>query len=199
MVEHKLFFTSDYHFGHFNIIRYENRPFKDVESMNKALINNYNEIVKDSDLCYNLGDFHFRSGREADRKHWSYYLNKLNGRHVVICGNHERRNKIIDKIQSASMFISGLKVFAVHDPINSKVEYDLNIVGHVHSWFREMELQEKGKKSLIVNVGVDVWGFKPAEWRDIYAIYCRWKKGIIKPEIFDKEELKKIRTARKRK
>lgn len=194
----KIFFTSDFHFGHYNIIKYENRPFQTLDEMNNTLIFNHNNMVKKDDICYNLGDFYFRSGREADKKHYEYYLNQLKGRHVIICGNHERRNKLIDKIQTATMYISGLKIFCCHDPIKANVDFDLNICGHVHSWFKEIELKENGKKTLIVNVGTDVWDFKPVEWRDIYALYCRWKKGIIKPDLFDKKELERIRTERKR-
>lgn len=35
------FFTSDTHFNHANIIRFCNRPFKDVNQMNEVLIENY--------------------------------------------------------------------------------------------------------------------------------------------------------------
>ena len=40
----KLWFTSDTHFCHENIIRYCNRPFKNVEEMNVLVLelNNYN-------------------------------------------------------------------------------------------------------------------------------------------------------------
>ena len=54
------FFTSDTHFGHENIIKYCGRPFKDVEKMNERLIKNWNEVVKDTDTIFHLGDFSFR-------------------------------------------------------------------------------------------------------------------------------------------
>ena len=40
-----LWFTSDLHLGHANIIKYANRPYKDVPEMNEALINNFNALV----------------------------------------------------------------------------------------------------------------------------------------------------------
>lgn len=51
-----VFFTSDTHFGHSNVIRYDKRPFRDVTEMNEALIKNWNRAVSPSDTVYHLGD-----------------------------------------------------------------------------------------------------------------------------------------------
>ena len=49
------FFTSDTHFNHANIIKFCNRPFKDVEQMNETLIANWNRVVEMDDTVFHAG------------------------------------------------------------------------------------------------------------------------------------------------
>ena len=51
------YYTSDLHFGHKNIIKYEDRPFSSIEEMDEALIDKWNKKVKKNDEVYILGDF----------------------------------------------------------------------------------------------------------------------------------------------
>ena len=48
----KIFWTSDTHFGHGNVIKYCSRPFSSVEEMNEVMINNFNSRVKEEDLTF---------------------------------------------------------------------------------------------------------------------------------------------------
>ena len=80
----KEYVTSDLHFGHTNIIEYENRPFKDVEQMNNYLIEIWNEKVKVDDIVYILGDFSWYNGIKTNE-----ILEKLNGQKILIRGNHD--------------------------------------------------------------------------------------------------------------
>lgn len=50
------FISSDYHFSHSNIIKYDNRPFSNLEEMNSTIIRKHNERVKPEDTVYFLGD-----------------------------------------------------------------------------------------------------------------------------------------------
>ena len=61
------FFISDLHFGHNNILKYENRPFKNVEEMDKALIRNWNAVVGKNDEVYVLGDVRYFERLSASR------------------------------------------------------------------------------------------------------------------------------------
>jgi calcineurin-like phosphoesterase family protein len=88
-----LYFTSDPHLNHKNIIEFCNRPFGSVEEMNKVIISNWNNTIKHGDWVYILGDFCL-----GDRKMWCYFLNQLPGNKILIQGNHDRDKNIpIDK------------------------------------------------------------------------------------------------------
>lgn len=53
----RVFFTSDTHFNHTNIIRFCERPFERVDEMNEKLIDNWNSVVSPEDFVFHLGDF----------------------------------------------------------------------------------------------------------------------------------------------
>lgn len=90
----KLYFTSDLHLGHFNIIRYCNRPFNDVGHMNKTIIENWCKLITDEDIVFILGDFCMLHGRKS----WNFYLDQLPGHKILIQGNHDKMNSIpVDK------------------------------------------------------------------------------------------------------
>lgn len=57
----KIFFTSDHHFGHANIIKFSNRPFSNVEEMNEELIKRWNEKVSSEDEVSYIGDSKYSS------------------------------------------------------------------------------------------------------------------------------------------
>ena len=80
-------FTADTHWNHVNILRYCNRPFENVERMNEALINNWNERVGDDDTVHHLGDVTLN-----DHKYARELFSQLNG-HIIVLANwwhHDR-------------------------------------------------------------------------------------------------------------
>ena len=82
----KIFFTSDLHFGHKNVIGFDQRPYFTVEEMDKSLIENWNNKVKPGDTVYVLGDMFWFS----DNNYVQNILKALNGQIILIKGNHEK-------------------------------------------------------------------------------------------------------------
>ena len=79
----KIWFSSDWHLGHKNIIKYCDRPFDNIEEMNKVILEYYNTIVGPNDVFYHLGDFALNKKFAID------YVSKMNGHKVLISGNHD--------------------------------------------------------------------------------------------------------------
>lgn len=79
-------FTSDHHFGHENIIKFQNRPFNSVEEMDEAMITFWNLVVSPTDTVYHLGDFTLLGIEEFIR-----YRSRLNGRIAFVYGGHDQK------------------------------------------------------------------------------------------------------------
>lgn len=82
----KNYFIADTHFFHEKIIKMCNRPFDNVEEMNKKLIENWNKKVTDDDTVYILGDVSFKGSKENTIS----ILKQLKGKKILIKGNHDR-------------------------------------------------------------------------------------------------------------
>lgn len=84
-MKQKIFFTSDHHFGHTNIIRFSERPFASVEEMDAELIKRWNEKVSPGDIVYHLGDISL-----AKPERTKEIFDQLNGCIFLIQGNHDK-------------------------------------------------------------------------------------------------------------
>jgi calcineurin-like phosphoesterase family protein len=167
------YFTSDQHYGHANIIKYCNRPFRDVDDMRETMIANHNSVVKDGDEVWHLGDF------SMSEKQVQPILSRLNGKHILVMGNHDichplnRRcdagaiGRYLDYgFEAVLMDLEDMGFLMHHMPYSSPDEHDKRYLkhrpgdsgkillhGHVH---------EKWKtRGRMINVGVDVWNFTP--------------------------------------
>jgi len=121
------FFTSDWHVGHANSIKFDNRPFRDLEHMHKSLIKNYNAIVPEHGICYFLGDFGMMGSKEIKE-----FLAKLNGTKVLILGNHDKKtnsmyNSGFDVVlYEATLYIAGERVTMTHCPLRGLFREDIS-------------------------------------------------------------------------
>jgi calcineurin-like phosphoesterase family protein len=82
-----IFFTSDTHFGHQNIIDFCDRPWRTADEMNEALIERWNRLVGPNDTIYHLGDFAMKIRDDEIRA----IVRRLNGHKILILGNHDER------------------------------------------------------------------------------------------------------------
>ena len=85
-----IWFTSDHHFGHANIIKYTDRPFRDLEHMDEQLVQNWNQCIRPEDTVFYLGDFSLKGPDKI-----GFYLDRLNfSQMYFIRGNHDRKNAL---------------------------------------------------------------------------------------------------------
>lgn len=80
-----IFFTSDEHYGHTNIIKYCNRPFKSVEEMDEELIRRHNSMVQEYDVVIHAGDFAMCPEQIA-----FHIMQRLNGYPLFLRGSHDK-------------------------------------------------------------------------------------------------------------
>ena len=150
----KIYLISDTHFNHANIIKYCNRPFKDVEEMDKIIIKNWNNIVRDKDIVYFLGDLVLSRKKSKKTRE---LINMLNGEIVIIKGNHD---KVGEKFRIIEY--EGYKFMLIHNPDSS---YTFNFDGWViHGHHHANHLDEYPFINPIkkrVNVSVEVIDYKP--------------------------------------
>ena len=78
------YYISDLHIGHENILRFDNRPFADVNEMNNKLIENWNARVRSDDTVYILGDFIW-----AKESEWPSIVGSLGGNKVLMVEHGE--------------------------------------------------------------------------------------------------------------
>ena len=160
----KLFLTADMHFGHTNIIKYENRPFASVDDMDSTIIKNWNKVVSKRDTVIIVGDVSFY-GKEKT----SEIVQQLYGKKILIKGNHDQRNNNwwmeIGFHEVSSYPIIYKEWFVIqHEPptyYNDATPY-FYIYGHVHG----SEMYRTITKQTAC-VCVERWDYTPVELEKI--------------------------------
>lgn len=182
-----LWLTSDLHLGHHNIIRYCDRPFADVDEMDRELVRRWNERVEPADTVWVLGDVALGPiQRSLD------LVGGLGGEKHLVSGNHDRCwpgnrkwERWVDRYREAG-FVEivtrtdldlgdGLVLPACHFPYRGDSHDDDRFIpyrpadeggwllhGHVHERWKVDDRQ--------INVGCDVWGYAPVAAADLRAL-----------------------------
>lgn len=185
-------FSSDLHLGHDNIRKYCERPFKDVDEMNQAIIDRWNEVVSEDDEVYVLGDVAL--GKIMDTLP---LVTLLKGHKFLVPGNHDRLwsgNKKLRDVDIQMYQQVGFEILSEqfmltdrrwllchfpykgdsqqvdrhseHRPVKGRFAESLLIHGHTHS--------KDQIKSGMVHVGVDAWGFRPVSEETVDEIVYAW-------------------------
>lgn len=174
-----IWFTSDLHFNHLNILKYEpeSRPFADIYEMNRTLIDNWNMVVKPSDIVYVLGDFMMGSVEEGRK-----CIEQLNGEIILIRGNHDTPKRIemykelgIEVCDINYLSYKGCYMIMCHFPMCSQEFADMVLhdnseiiclYGHVH------HQAPKGYNNGMYHVGVDTNNLFPVS---VEQIWNEWR------------------------
>lgn len=143
----KNFYIADWHYGHKNVIAYDNRPFRTVEDMNETLIKRWNDAVSKDDTVYVLGDMFWCKNSQAIE-----VIDQLNGHKILVRGNHDSdHSKFLSKFDRVEDYMEvkdeGRNVVLCHYPIPCfKNHYKgwYHLYGHVHSSF-EANMMEHHK------------------------------------------------------
>lgn len=133
------FYIADTHFGHANILHYDNRPFKSVEEMDEALIKNWNDAVFEGDTIYVLGDFSWYKEEKTLE-----ILGRLNGNKVLIKGNHDRispkvAKQFVRRENYLEIMDGNERVITSHYPMpfwNGQFRDTIHLYGHVHNSYQ---------------------------------------------------------------
>jgi len=166
----KRFLISDMHFGHSNILNYEKRPFEDVSIMDKAIINNWNSIVKHKDdIVFVLGDVSFYPKEETAK-----IIGQLRGQKRLILGNHDKGRSVkfwhdvgFKEVYHYPVCVDDF-YWLSHEPmyLTSTMPY-VNVHGHIHS----QVISTDGEVNQYFNVSVERIDYTPIDFEKIKQYY----------------------------
>lgn len=172
-----IYFTSDLHFYHKNIMALANRPFSSVEEMNTALIASWNKTVQATDEVYILGDVTMKGASYA-----AEVLRQLNGHKYLVKGNHDRfvdqadfDCRLFEWIRNYYEFTYQDNRFILfHYPIaewNGFFRGSIHLHGHQHNHIDyNLQNQENGIRRF--DVGVDANEMRPVSIEHIISFFA---------------------------
>jgi calcineurin-like phosphoesterase family protein len=182
------FFYADPHFGHKEIIEYERRPFADRNEMNAELMWRYNAVVEPEHTCLWAGDAFLK----MDPEEFQAILASLNGKKILILGNHDRSAKRMAELGfvvadgEVVLSMGGRAVRVSHYPYwtgdadrHGREDKELT-PAQIERYQAKYPCRRKGEVLLhghihgnrrrngnMINIGVDAWAYAPVSWAEV--------------------------------
>ncbi len=169
------YYIADTHFGHRNVLTFDNRPFSDVDEMDREMIRYWNGTVRAEDEVYIVGDFVYHNERPAE-----WYLSQLRGRKYLIIGNHDTKLlknekamgyfEAVDKMMHVSD--EGHQICICHFPLaewNGFYRGALHIYGHIHNRQDETWKFMRNRQGAY-NAGCMLHGYRPVTLRELISV-----------------------------
>lgn len=169
-----IYFTSDLHFGHSNVVKYSRRPFADLAEMEAALIANWNARVTAQDSVYVLGDFSMASPART-----LAVLEQLAGQKFLVRGNHDKGMR--GTAERKFGWVKDLYELKVPDAdvhggnqIIALCHYAMLVWNKSHFGAWMLHGHSHGSmpddpNALRLDVGVDCWNYAPVSYDEIKA------------------------------
>lgn len=167
-----LYFTSDLHLHHRQILKFANRPFSSVDDMNQSLIQKWNACVTPEDTVYILGDVTLKGSGLAME-----CLRQLRGKKYLVKGNHDSfveqegfDHSIFQDIVPYMELRTNHQLYVLcHYPMeewNGYYEDAIHLHGHIHgtSQYNENQRTQGNRR---YDVGVDANGYAPISLEEI--------------------------------
>lgn len=195
-----IWFISDLHFYHRNIIRWGRRPFRDIWHMHDIMIKNWNSKVKPDDTVYVVGDMFMGVGMGKATE----IMSKLNGYKILIKGNHDKYNhsRILrmgfkEYYDQKELDIDGKSILLCHYPYKMKLIHKIkHILRNFYKFWRRTRFpafryqdkcptpkgkwlihghthqggQKINRNRKMINVNVEYWNYSPVSLLDIEEI-----------------------------
>ena len=186
----KLFFTSDTHWHHRNIIELCNRPWGDMQIHDGALIQSWNKVVPKDGIVFHAGDFAMTGQIDWIRE----LISKLNGTIYHVRGNHDYQNRwdrqvIVDIFEGRSVDIATIVIedstvpqghtrfFISHYPHLFWERGAYHLHGHVHSGPYSTAKDIVPFHKMRYDIGVDNNDYYPISYDELMTIFKEYEKG----------------------
>ncbi len=182
-IKKNLYFTSDWHLFHHNVLGFDKRPFDNVDEMHLTIENNWNNLITKDDVVIYLGDLTF--ARREDQASVKQMMNRLNGDIHFVMGNHDKWEDIaaITKFKSQQDYLEirlnyfdnekikhEVTFLCMHYPIyswNKKHRGAYMVHGHSHMINSDDDFH---KTNRLIDVGCNGYNYTPVSFEEIIEI-----------------------------